>query len=134
MDSLPSERPVAMKTTLKPITKSNLHATCVAIRLAGVAVAMASMALPLAAQARSDTNAQQLYRDALSACNGSERTQSRADCMNEARSVLRDAKEGRAWTRDGDMQTDTQTDMRMDRDTQRTQRTQRNQSQERQPR
>jgi hypothetical protein len=93
----------------------NSNHTCVSLRLAGVAVAVASLSAPLVATAQA-SSAQQLYRDAVAACNSGERTQSRADCMYEARSVLRDAREGRAWTRDGstgDMSTER---AQMDRD------------------
>ena len=87
--------------------------TSFVIRLASIAAGIAALSAPLAANAHlRNSNAQQLYQEALSACNAGQRTQSRADCMNEARSVLRDAREGRAWTLDGT------SEPQLDRDTQ----------------
>lgn len=79
---------------------TRLLQTRLSIRLASAAVAAASLSLPLLAGAAASDSDQALNRDAMAACKDGNRTQSRADCLNEARSVQRDAREGRAWTQD----------------------------------
>jgi hypothetical protein len=64
------------------------------VRVVTAVAAVAAIALPLTARTQADASATQLYQQERADCMAGRTTQSRADCLYEARSVLRDRRAG----------------------------------------
>ena len=64
------------------------------VRIVTAIAAVAAVALPLTARTQADASATELYEKERADCMAGRTTQSRADCLYEARSVLRDRRAG----------------------------------------
>lgn len=63
-------------------------------RLIATAAAVAAIALPLTARTQADASAMQIYQQDRANCLAGKTSESRADCLYEARSALRDRRAG----------------------------------------
>jgi hypothetical protein len=64
------------------------------LRVIAATAAVAAIALPLTARTQADASATQIYQQERANCLAGKTSQSQADCLYEARSVLRDRRAG----------------------------------------
>lgn len=64
------------------------------VRLVAAAAAVAAITLPITARTQVDSSATEIYQQERANCLAGRTNQSRADCLYEARSVLRDRRAG----------------------------------------